>query len=103
MKLSVKGPDGKIEVFERVDNWSLSILHREVMQRFNLKWYGNDRFFLYFIWCAGSGQYLRLILDLLTQLIPIFNILNGLLEIRYASYQDYSHTIGGDSGISDPC
>ncbi|VDK76533.1 unnamed protein product [Litomosoides sigmodontis] len=37
MKLSVKGPDGKIEVFEKVDNWSFSILHHEVLHRFNLK------------------------------------------------------------------
>ncbi|KAL3982732.1 hypothetical protein ACH3XW_48300 [Acanthocheilonema viteae] len=37
MKLSVKSPDGKVEIFDGVDNWSFSTLRRQVVQRFNLK------------------------------------------------------------------
>uniref|UniRef100_A0A0R3S5C6 Ubiquitin-like domain-containing protein n=1 Tax=Elaeophora elaphi TaxID=1147741 RepID=A0A0R3S5C6_9BILA len=37
MKLSIKSPDGQIEVFDEVDKWSFSTLRRQVIQRFNLK------------------------------------------------------------------
>ncbi|VDO41299.1 unnamed protein product [Onchocerca flexuosa] len=40
MRLSVKSADGKIEVFNGVQNWSFSALHRHVAERFNLKRYG---------------------------------------------------------------
>uniref|UniRef100_A0AAF5PI78 Uncharacterized protein n=1 Tax=Wuchereria bancrofti TaxID=6293 RepID=A0AAF5PI78_WUCBA len=37
MKLSVKSPNGKIEVFDEVDNWTFATLHHQVIERFNLK------------------------------------------------------------------
>ncbi|KAM3725870.1 Cell surface antigen I/II [Dirofilaria immitis] len=37
MRLSVKSPDGRIEVFDGVDNWSFSNLRCQVFERFNLR------------------------------------------------------------------
>ncbi|VDO09840.1 unnamed protein product, partial [Brugia timori] len=37
MKLSVKSPNGRIEIFNEVDNWTFATLRHQVIERLNLK------------------------------------------------------------------
>lgn len=39
MKLSVKDPCGKVEVFDNVDSWSFAFLRQQVVRRFSLNRY----------------------------------------------------------------